>query len=1596
MSEISAEAIRGQVEALRHKLLDLSLRNRMLNYRPSRRLGVTILGEDASDLHKTLVLDGKKMRFVGKPDLPPSRAKAGSLVSLTPVEPAKETVAAEPALPETEGAPVLPEIGAEIEEPAVSEPVRQGDTKLSTDEFESVLQAKLRVIQREAQLAKEELGVNTLFLTLGVLEWNETAARSLRAPLLYVPVSLERQVNGTIRLSYDGSDVGDNLPLRAKMAEFGLVLPEFDEDSPIDAYFREIEAVIAVRDGWKIHRAEICLGFFNYEKYAMYRDLGGEAWPEGKAPWLHRDIAAMLGAGYSNPDERVTDKTFLDDVRPLSESHEVYDADSSQTLAMIRAASGLSIVVEGPPGTGKSQTITNIIAEAGASGKTVLFVAAKRAAVDVVKRRLTDAGLGGMCLDLHDKLTNRREFYAEIKSTLNRSLTLRDEEERVARLQELRTSLTAHSRAANEPLTEFGGSLTPFAAMASLARLNPETPEDRDGRIPFERLRGLSQAQITAGLPMVRSLQARLGPTGVPLQNAFWGAEIPYLDAAIRLDLEADLQSAIDACALAAKSLQHAAEILHIQVPPTAENVRVLRICAERALTAPPLDGIAMKIETWKSAAVNIREVIAALTARREIMQRCQGSVQDSIWRIDWSEELRTYEKYASSWVRLFVPRFLAVRRTLRKHLKAGASNDPGAEYEILRSVASVQKHEDTIRSYATYMRLLFGVQWQDLKTDPQVLERVLVWMLSLSADVNSGLIPAGLIDFLSGEHTNAGLLREIEQAARDSEDAIRKYHAVTKLLEFPDDTVRQETWSTLQERLMRWQSALPELPHYVAYVESRRAALKQGLQAVVEIADRWELASERLVETFLRSYYTGVVREAMRQRSPLRSFDRVAHEQAIAEFQTLDDFKLKYNRACVRLAHHRNLPGFDLAAGNLQVLKVQCELQRRHKPIRWIMGRAGEAIQRAKPVFMMSPLSVAVHLPPELPSFDMVIFDEASQIKPEDALCAVIRGKQTIVVGDTKQMPPSSFFDRIADDDDYEEEDDPEEGGLGQEARKLESVLSLMSAAVSGRTRRPDLRWHYRSLHPSLIQPSNELFYDNRLIVFPCAYVDLGGHRVGIVFHHHPETVYESGERKRYNRREAEIVAEAVHRHVRECRAESLMIAAMNKPQADLIFDEVSRLEREDPVPFQRFREAHPFEPLDVKNLENVQGDERDVVFISVTYGRDASGVIRQQFGPLLKEGGERRLNVLISRSRKRCEVFSNLTADDLRLDKPGSGISALKSYLQYAQTGRLDIAAPTGGAEESPFEEEVSALLRRRGYEVHTQVGCEGYRIDLAVLDSAQPGRYLLGIECDGATYHSAHSARDRDKLRQRILEDRGWTLHRIWSPDWWKDRDGEVQRLIAAIEAARSEEILPLEETPIEEAAEAVVELDEIVGGNRPANVTRPYTMAAVPTTPPVGNGFDAYMCDVVRYEGPIMHELLLQRLRAVSGFGKTSKNVRRALDEVIEAAVAAGYFQEMEDAYIMPGTDCETPRDWSDCPEADRKYDFLPQLELAAALRCVIKSSFGIAPEEAVREAFRLLGFRRPSEEALERGQSLLETMTEAGELIVQEGSIRLAP
>jgi len=1535
----------------------------MLNYRPSKRLGVSVIGEDSAHLYRMLVEEGKKMSFVGLPDpTSPSHVQPelmelpdhGDEVSLTLHRQEAEE-----------------ELDSFLENPVL--PVGQMDAKLRTTDIESVLQAKLRTILREATLANEELGINTLFLTLGSLAWCETGDKPLRAPLIYVPVNLEKQANGTIKLSYDGSDIGANLPLRSKMQEFNLILPELNEEKPLLEYFSELGSTIRIRENWQVLPNEVCLSFFNYEKYSMYVDLGGEGWGEIKKPWLNPDIISMLGGGYVSPDSKIGEDTHLDKARPLGRSFEVYDADSSQLLAMIRADEGHSIVVEGPPGTGKSQTITNIIAEAVAHGKTVLFVSAKRAALDVVKRRLDEADLGAMCLDLHDKLTNRREFYQEIKRTADRTLSIRNEEAKLKRLADLRDRLNAHSDAINEPLNKYG--IAPFEAMAILGQLPPEMPEDRGWRIPFETLRHWSHSDVKFRLHPIAALQARVGETGLPVEHPFWGASIEYLDPSKRLDLSEDLASAVPRFESAISLVAAVARTLQIEPPQTANDVPILRTVTEHSLCAPPHQGVAIRASSWFTEEAFVREVIHRLKERARLRTLRSTQVSTEIWQFDCSSIESTLNRYSEKWFKLLIGEFRNASSDLAPYLTAAGPKTPLERRDLVRDVRQVQKLESEIADSEHRMRSLFGVQWLGIDSDPVLVERLLEWILDILRKVDEKQLPPGILDLLSEPAFTADFLEQVDRAEQAVTSAMEAYERVCALLGYPTENRESASFTTLVSRLITWQKELGRLPQFISFNQARRQALASGLESVVEVADKWPSASTRLSTLFQRSYYTGVVREAMELRPELRSFERKSHEAAISEFQNLDDFKLKFNRAAVKLAHYRQMPNFDLKVGNLNLLRIQCELQRKHKPIRWILERAGEAIQKIKPVFMMSPLSVAIHLPPELPAFDMVIFDEASQVKPEDALCSIVRARQTIVVGDTRQMPPTSFFDRLVDDDDLDQEDDLSE--LGNEARKLESVLSLMNAVAIGSIRRPDLRWHYRSLHPALIQPSNEMFYGNRLVVFPSARVEENGRKIGLVFHHHPETVYESGSTKRVNRREAELVAQAVMVHVDSNTSESLLIAAMNKPQADLIFEEVQKLERQSPWPFQKFRAKHPHEPLSIKNLENVQGDERDVIFISVTYGRDVSGAIRQQFGPLLKDGGERRLNVLITRARRRCEVFSNMTSDDLRNDPPRAGVESLKRYLKFAQTGSIEVATLTGGKEESPFEEEVASALRDLGYAFDLQVGFEGFRIDLAVLDPVHPGSYILGVECDGATYHSARSARDRDKLRQRILENRGWKLHRIWSHDWWQDKAGEVARLIAAIEASHQSDDAPDTDPP--EEVEFLIK--ETLRTTNPGRFTRPYVATSPPGVMTTKAELGSYMVQVVQTEGPIHEDLLRQRLRDAAGYGRSGKTVKALLDEVIRDS--RRYVRFSVDSYCIDESQLRQPRDWSTVPTAEKKVEFVPEVEIAAALRHVVGNAFGVDESAAAKSALNLLGFKRITDSALARGIRVVNRMIDAG-------------
>ncbi|MEB3327798.1 MAG: DUF3320 domain-containing protein, partial [Candidatus Sericytochromatia bacterium] len=513
--------------------------------------------------------------------------------------------------------------------------------------------------------------------------------------------------------------------------------------------------------------------------------------------------------------------------------------------------------------------------------------------------------------------------------------------------------------------------------------------------------------------------------------------------------------------------------------------------------------------------------------------------------------------------------------------------------------------------------------------------------------------------------------------------------------------------------------------------------------------------------------------------------------------------------------------------------------------------------------------------------------------------------------------------------------------------------------------------------------------FYDNRLVIFPTAGANPEAR--GVTFEHLPHAIYDRGQ-TRTNREEARAVAQAVLAHALETPHLTLGVAAFSVAQRDLIEVEVELQRRKHPEAEAYFT-RHRHEPFFVKNLENIQGDERDVVFISVGYGRNEAGKIAKQFGPLLKDGGERRLNVLITRAKLAMRVFCNFKADDLELDaKDKHGVRALKSFLRYAETRKLEVARETGKAADSPFETEVLLALRERGYDVEPQVGTAGYFIDLAVKDPERPGRYVLAVECDGAAYHSSRSARDRDRLRQGVLEGLGWRFHRIWSTDWFRNRPGELTRLVEAIEAARQapvdappQAVVPAAPTP------HVIERADAPEDDEPTSAQR-YEKAKLP--PARGLPLqEAWVGDVAqlvlavaRVEAPVHVSDLTKRITEAYGIGRTGPRVQAAVQNAISHCCSQAKLVVRGDFVYMAGQAEIKVRDRADLPPSEKNLDLVSPEELDLALLDRARLGFTLSEPELIAAALSLLGFSRATQKATETLRARLEALVQSGKLV----------
>jgi very-short-patch-repair endonuclease len=639
-----------------------------------------------------------------------------------------------------------------------------------------------------------------------------------------------------------------------------------------------------------------------------------------------------------------------------------------------------------------------------------------------------------------------------------------------------------------------------------------------------------------------------------------------------------------------------------------------------------------------------------------------------------------------------------------------------------------------------------------------------------------------------------------------------------------------------------------------------------------------------------------------------------------------------------------------------------------------------------------MSPLSVAQFLDAKVIRFDLIVFDEASQVKPEDALGALLRGSQLVVMGDTQQLPPTSFFDHIVDDDAEASDDEAT-------VSDVESILHQCARSYPSKR----LNWHYRSRHESLIAISNLHFYDNSLRIYPSAVAE--SEDLGLHFRHDPNSIYDRG-KSSTNRVEAQNVARSAIEHYRKWgHQKSLGVGTFSTKQQQAILEEIEIQLKQHPE-MEPFFKPEKAEHFFVKNLETIQGDERDVILVSVGYGRDVNGKLSMNFGPLNREGGQRRLNVLISRAREKSIVFANFTFRDLSLDPTSArGLLALKSFLEFAETGRMPVEGRPLEDTDSPFEDAVYEELTRHGYDVRKQVGCAGFRVDLAVVDPDARGTYLIGIECDGAKYHSSRVARDRDRLRQQLLEQLGWRIHRVWSTDWYRNRKQTVERLIFAVDEAKRTP----RKTPVALDPPPVVELPATTQDLAPEYVPEPaasswtdaiplYQVCNTLSVPIIGeiheyerSGLARAVVDVVRVEGPVHIDEVIRRIRTLWGVGRAGARIRDAIVYSIEAAKHDGRIEVRGNFLRIPGRKALLRRRLVDPPP---KITLVSDEEIQAAVLHVLKTQYSLPLTELVVQASRALGFKATSGETSDSINSVVNASLREGKLRGVGGNVNL--
>lgn len=1568
--------IQELLDRSRRELLDLSTRNRLLSIPlgwKSARI-IRVLDERSEQVFRLLVKERRSMSFL------PGRAGGGE----------ESEILGEPHEDDEELGLPQPD---DDEDPSTGLPKRHVDSRLQTTLSPEGLQRRLLDLFVDSATMLEEQGINALYLALGHLKWfdKDQVDTPRYAPLILVPVELQRRTAAErFSIRWREEDLEENLSLRTKLkADLGIELPPFpegDDEIKISDYFAAVGRAVEGAKDWEVLPDGMTLGFFSFAKFLMYRDLDAENWPKSERLLDHPLITALLSGGFQGPEAPIPEDLRLDELLPISRLDHVVDADSSQTRAIEMVRQGRNLVIQGPPGTGKSQSIANIVASAVLDGKTVLFVAEKLAALEVVKRRLEGEGLGTLCLELHSNKAKKRDVLIEIQRTWNARPTIMEPEPLLTQLESRRAMLNRHVAILHQQLLP--SELTPFILMGRVAALASR------GRTPSEvRLDGAetwTKGQREERRATLEEAVQRVERIGLPSQHPWRGVRREHI---LNIDLD-PLENQVRALvgklrSLIAGSVELAAA-LALPVPTNMADIQRYLVVADFVANAPPLDKNALMNGVWSAGLSGLLDLVRSGREFSDAMLKAGTQVPGMVWSEDLAPAQERLLQHGGRWFSLLSSEYRRGVADLRRALAGQLPKKHAERLDLLGQLVAGQRALQQVRAGSALGRAAFGSLWQEERSDWEQLEAILNWVAlheSAGLDATFHRIMAAVDD-----PRRVAALREQVETERalvgNMWDDLASQLNLDCMVSFGMPQIADVPLADLADRCAAWLSHLEDLVQWNNYFLVARRARELGMTQLVAAVESGELPHTSALDVFDRAYYTQLLRLTLRANPDLAQFDGSRHGDCAATFQKLDRERLTLAKHQVLAAHCSRLPPLGSAVGPVGILRGEMERKRGHRPVRKLLKDAGLAVQAIKPVFMMSPLSIAQFLQPGTLEFDLLVIDEASQVEPVDAFGAITRCHQLVVIGDSQQLPPSRFFQRVTGSDVEADDEAPE----ASQAKDIESILGLCRARGLPATM---LEWHYRSRHQSLIAVSNQEFYQNRLVIVPSPYAAAAG--LGLKFHHVPEGVFDSGG-SGTNRIEANAICRAIVEHARSHPDLSLGVAAFSLRQRQAILEELELLRREEPE-IERFFGAHSTEPFFIKNLENVQGDERDVIFISVGYGRDRHGAMAMRFGPLSNEGGERRLNVLISRAKVRCEVFSSITAEDIDLNRAkGRGVAALKAFLAFAQTGHMPTTEHLNRESGREFQESVRKWLESLGYSVHQRVGIARLFVDLAIVDKDNEGHYLLGIECDGASYAESSFARERDRLREEVLEARGWIMHRIWITDWLKQPKEEMQKLVAAIDRAKilTEEFDRREAPAVQVTVtagsadglgrEVLLELGQhtlapelaVEYSEARFEVPRSRDPHELPT-----RELAEIVLKVIQHEGPIHEDEARTRVRDLWGFGRAGSRIQDAVERAVRSLLVTKRCRREKGFLSIPDAPVRVRRRDSVSSPTLKKPEMLPPAEIRAAVLALVKGNLGAMPHEIPSVVARIFGFKATSAQL----RSVIEFHTAA---LVREG------